>query len=468
MKTLTRSVALVLCALIATSALAKTSYQDVPAGAWYEEVVIRFTTEGFLDAAQPRFRPNDTASRAEFVKLIVMLNGGVLSTPPASTSFDDVPLSHWAFGYFEEAAKETWVKGEHACYGSHPCLAHPNGSITRAEAAVLIARVYNLQANGISPVFVDNPNGTWYHTAIQTMADHCVLKGDDSTGHVRPNDFLKRAEMLILLDRADQEGNLCERDHLPVGPSIRHAVTTSAQTLEIEFTDKIDPASTSDLSHYIIILPGGSSKIPIATAHLLTDTTVELTLAKPLDNLCGTEYSVVVDDLVSFEGIHISDSAIVKGYCAIVEPGNGLEVGLSKVANTTPPVIRRGAGNIPMLQLDITSPCDDAAKINAMTVVHHGTGSALDLMNISAYVTGELAGKADYDAHAQTWRMKFEPSLVIPACKTVTLEIRGDIPTAAQPGSDHALMLELSTDVESDAKDVVGNFPILGPGFTIR
>src|SRR3989338_3599678 len=75
------------------------AYSDVPGGVWYEEAVEAFVDAGYLDANQPRFRGGDNANRAEFVKLVVELNGGILSTPPAVPSFDDVATSAWYYGY---------------------------------------------------------------------------------------------------------------------------------------------------------------------------------------------------------------------------------------------------------------------------------------------------------------------------------------------------------------------------------
>jgi hypothetical protein len=179
------------------------AYSDVAAGVWYEEAVTQFLDDGLLDESQPRFRGADLANRAEFVKLLVMMNGGLLSTPPAVPSFDDVKASAWYYAYMEEAGKEGWVKGDGNCYGSHPCNARPAANINRAEAAALIVRAFALEASGDAPQFVDNPSGQWYTEAIQTAADHCVLQGDDSTQRVRPSDNMNRAEMVVMLHRVD-------------------------------------------------------------------------------------------------------------------------------------------------------------------------------------------------------------------------------------------------------------------------
>ena len=161
------------------------AFNDVPAGVWYGDSVNAFVDAGYLDATQARFRGGDPANRAEFVKLVVELNGGILSTPPAVASFNDVSTGAWYYGYFEESGKEGWVRGDGDCYGSSPCYARPGANINRAEAAALIVRAFGLAPTGDAAQFVDNPSGQWYTNVIQTAADHCGLQGDDSTGRVR-------------------------------------------------------------------------------------------------------------------------------------------------------------------------------------------------------------------------------------------------------------------------------------------
>jgi len=68
-------------------ATALAAYSDVPAGVWYESAVNAFTDAGYLDSTQTKFRGTDNANRAEFVKLVVELNGGVINATPATPSF---------------------------------------------------------------------------------------------------------------------------------------------------------------------------------------------------------------------------------------------------------------------------------------------------------------------------------------------------------------------------------------------
>lgn len=179
------------------------AYSDVSEGVWYKDAVDAFVEDGYLDGTKAAFRGEDKATRAEFVKLVVELNGGILESAPVVATFDDVKTGDWMYGYIEEAAKESWVRGDGNCVGTHPCYAHPTSPITRAEAATLIVRAFSLDATNDAPSFIDVPAGDWYTDAVQTAADHCVIRGDAATGWARPMDSMNRAEMVAMLHRVD-------------------------------------------------------------------------------------------------------------------------------------------------------------------------------------------------------------------------------------------------------------------------
>ncbi|MFA5800056.1 MAG: S-layer homology domain-containing protein [Candidatus Peribacteraceae bacterium] len=175
---------------------------DVASDAWYSSALSDFISNGWISASKP-FRSSDVATREEFIRLIVEMNGGVLRELPSQPSFDDVPVDSPAFGWFEEAAKEGWVTGQGDCYGKHPCNAKPGDPINRAEAAALIIRPFQL-TQGQSPSFEDVPAGAWYGDVIRTAASHCILQGDSSSAHVRPASNMNRAEMIVMLWRVDK------------------------------------------------------------------------------------------------------------------------------------------------------------------------------------------------------------------------------------------------------------------------
>jgi len=176
---------------------------DVTAGMWYSTALSTFIDAGYIPIQQS-FRPAELATREEFIRLIVELNGGVLQELPSKPSFNDVPVDSTAFSWFEEAAKEGWVTGQGDCYGKHPCNAKPNDPINRAEAAALIIRAFGL-TQGQAPAFEDAPAGAWYADIIRTAASRCILQGDNGSSRVRPAAHMNRAEMIAMLWRVDRD-----------------------------------------------------------------------------------------------------------------------------------------------------------------------------------------------------------------------------------------------------------------------
>ncbi|MSR86612.1 hypothetical protein EXS70_00335 [Candidatus Peribacteria bacterium] len=442
------------------------AYSDVASGVWFEEAVNAFTSDGILDKSQPRFRGGENANRAEYVKLLVMLNGGLLSTPPAVASFDDVKSSAWFYAYMEEAGKEQWVRGDGNCYGSHPCYARPGANINRAEAAALIVRAFGLEATGAAPQFVDNPSGQWYTESIQTAADHCVLQGDDSTGRVRPSDNMNRAEMVVMLYRVDQGltyGTDCGMGGPSASAGISGAKATSSSMVEVEFNTSMDKMSAETASHYAVT--GASPAVSVSSAKLVSSDTVELTLSGQLSG--GNEYTVTATDVKASDGTVFSDSTSFNGYTALPTSNSTLQVALSS-KNPVGDTLPQGAVGVTMASMDITASCDDAAAITDLTILHEGFGANTDIDGVYATVNGaRISRKRTIDSKDQTATVHLSTPLEIAACKTVTVDITADFSSTAITSAEHNLAVELPSDVLSNAKQVTGNFPLRGSTFKV-
>ena len=199
---LKRSVALSL--LLFPSLGFAAGYADVPRDAWYAPALASLQAKGALDASQKNFRPGSPATRAEFLKLTLAVSGTAPQQPPLLQSFDDSAPDDWHYTTIEEAARQSWVRGDGNCYGEHPCRARPDDRISRAEAAVLITRIFVLEKTDAAPPFIDTIPDSWYSYGVQASADRCILAGDPATGSVRPNDPVNRAEMAIMLDRVSK------------------------------------------------------------------------------------------------------------------------------------------------------------------------------------------------------------------------------------------------------------------------
>ncbi len=181
---------------------ALTMYEDVPAGIWYEEAVATFLSEGILDASKSIFRGTEGSTRAEFAKVLGMIHGGVRTTEPNTMHFDDVPSDTWFTTFVEFAGTKGWMRGYNNCIGSHPCNVMPSATISRAEAAVMIVRFFDLQLLSSAPSFKDVDPDAWYAETVAIAADHCLLQGIGTERYANPNGRLHRAEMMVILDRA--------------------------------------------------------------------------------------------------------------------------------------------------------------------------------------------------------------------------------------------------------------------------
>jgi len=440
------------------------AYSDVPAGVWYEEAVQSFVADGYLDGSQTRFRGNDNANRAEFIKLVVELNGGILSTPPAVASFDDVRSGAWYYSYMEEAAKEGWVKGDNNCYGSHPCYARPAANINRAEAAALIVRAFNLESTGDAPEFVDVPSGQWYTDAVQTAADHCVVQGDANTGRARPSDFMNRAEMVVMLHRVDQGltyGVDCTTGgHETTEPMIKDVTATDASTVEVEFN--VDISEDTDASQFAV---SGASDIDVESLEWINESTVELTLADTMD--AGEDYTLTAEDVETVKGETFSDSMDFTGFTDRVVGEGTLEVSLAS-GNPSGDTVPKGAIGVVLASLDLTADCADDVWIDEITVLHEGFGDESDIDGLYLAVDGgRVSRKRTLDSQDQTASLRLSDPLMVEACETTTVDIVADFATSATASAEHNIAVELPSDFQSNAQDTEGTFPLRGNTFRV-
>lgn len=119
------------------------SFRDVPASHW-ARTELEAAAELGLAAGYPdgRFRPEQPVTRAELVKLIVVSTGLVVQ-PPAHPHFTDVQPGDWYYALVKAARSAGIVEGEPVTGSDRPAF-RPERAVTRAEAAVMLARVQGL------------------------------------------------------------------------------------------------------------------------------------------------------------------------------------------------------------------------------------------------------------------------------------------------------------------------------------
>ena len=117
----------------------KDVFGDVKADKWFSSDVITALEKGLISEATA-FRPNDSITRAEVAKLSSIIAGLLNYTAAESTDkaeFGDASeIPAWATDYIESANKKGIMLGDDK--GN----IRPNDSMTRAEAATILWRLY--------------------------------------------------------------------------------------------------------------------------------------------------------------------------------------------------------------------------------------------------------------------------------------------------------------------------------------
>lgn len=153
-------------------------------GKWSEYGVV----QGYGDGT---FKPDQAVTRAEFASLLQNISRYVETS---ANTFSDVSSSDW---FFEAVTK---LKAAGIMEGSDG-KAHPGSNITRQEAAVLLARAFQLKDTGSSVAFTDKTDvAAWASAAVGELATRSVLKGFPD-GSFKPQATLTRAEATALFDQ---------------------------------------------------------------------------------------------------------------------------------------------------------------------------------------------------------------------------------------------------------------------------
>lgn len=144
-------------------------FSDLPSGYWANKDIEQLVATGAINGLPGgTFGPNQSVTRAQFVKMIDIIKG--VSIGSGSTSFTDVPSSAWFAPYVAAAVKAGWVNGTTATTFA------PNAYITREQMAVMLARAFNLPASTATLPFLDtNMINSWALPGVEsTVADHLM------------------------------------------------------------------------------------------------------------------------------------------------------------------------------------------------------------------------------------------------------------------------------------------------------
>ena len=170
-------------------------------GHWAHSEAIRTASNGIMsfvtNGDSYTFSPDTPVSRAEFCAALMKCAGYDGFTAVNGTGFaDDKDIKNEHKGLISAAsilgiADGYPVDGELYFY--------PNNQITRAEAAVMINKLYNFKSEGSIAVFADFESvPAWAQSSLAALTYAGVMKGD-SNGNISAYDGLTRAHTAVLL-----------------------------------------------------------------------------------------------------------------------------------------------------------------------------------------------------------------------------------------------------------------------------
>lgn len=200
MNKIKKTIAIILCLVLATSGLAfaeEVAVTSVPstdyAGHWAEGTIQKWMDAGKISGySDGSYKPDNNITRAEFVKLV---NGTIDFSKKANVAYKDVTTADWFYDYVGIAQEIGYISGySKDSFG-------PNDYITREQAASILARIQYLNGNvAAANKFSDKSKvSSWAAESVGAAYDAGFITGYND-GTFRPSNKLTRAEALTMLD----------------------------------------------------------------------------------------------------------------------------------------------------------------------------------------------------------------------------------------------------------------------------
>lgn len=121
------------------------------------------------------YGPTRSVTRGEFVKMLSRSLGCHYSFTGTDSWFPDVDANNWSAEYITFAVKKWWING----YANGTFW--PNNSITRAEAAKILARSIVLDTTGASSSFRDVPRMNTFYPYVSALSTAKIMNGTSAT-----------------------------------------------------------------------------------------------------------------------------------------------------------------------------------------------------------------------------------------------------------------------------------------------
>ncbi|ODP26697.1 Mannan endo-1,4-beta-mannosidase [Paenibacillus nuruki] len=191
---------LVLMLILSQPSLAKAASTELKEH-WAESLMEDWMSKGILKGYKDgKIYPDRSITRAEFLSLLHkgFDNKNIYDTSKLKDQFKDVSSKNWYYKDVLQAVNEGFIKG----YPNNTF--QPNKTLTRQEAAVILANKLDLKENKLDILkeYTDsNTVATWATTSFAGVLNYSILTGYPNKT-LMPKNQLTRAEAITLLDKA--------------------------------------------------------------------------------------------------------------------------------------------------------------------------------------------------------------------------------------------------------------------------
>lgn len=205
-----------------TAPSGSTLFTDI-SGHWASPTIESLAMLGIVNGSDGLVRPNDSISRAEFVKLLLVATD-IPITGQGSMSFVDVPQSHWAHDIIATAASLGIVNGMDDQHFA------PDAPVTREQLAKLLtANSKSLAKETTSPPTFSDINGSWAYSYIVNAYQSGLIKGLDGN-RFAPGNNATRAEAFVMMERMLNKET--KSTNLPSDDTLVSRVNPVVQTIQ--------------------------------------------------------------------------------------------------------------------------------------------------------------------------------------------------------------------------------------------
>ncbi|CEP42943.1 IdeS/Mac family cysteine endopeptidase [Paraclostridium sordellii] len=198
-------------------------------GHWAKKEINQFISSGYVNGYEDgTFRPDNSITRAEFVKLVNKYFG---FNNKENIKFSDINANDWYYNDVCIASKAGYINGyEDKTF-------KPNKTITREEVSKILVSIKNQQDENYDKLnkYPDkNKVSNWAKPYVEGAIEQGYLKGND-LGFLNPTNNITRAESVTILSRVAKEKPDIKKEVKNEAPII-----TAKENLTLEVGQKFD------------------------------------------------------------------------------------------------------------------------------------------------------------------------------------------------------------------------------------